>query len=93
MLLARAQWRKPCLTVLQLLDIGLIGIASDLSAQIRTVRLLMERYADVPMSFADACLVRMAEMLDDSRILTLDRDFKTYRRHRNREIPTIMPDR
>lgn len=77
--------------VLQLLDIGLVGMAFDLSAQARSIRLLMEKYSDVPMSFADACLVRMAEMLDDSCILTLDRDFKTYRRHRNREIPTIMP--
>nr|VFK43747.1 MAG: Predicted nucleic acid-binding protein, contains PIN domain [Candidatus Kentron sp. TC]VFK51256.1 MAG: Predicted nucleic acid-binding protein, contains PIN domain [Candidatus Kentron sp. TC] len=77
--------------VLQLLDIGLASVAFDLSAQARSIRLLMEKYADVPMSFADSCLARMTELLDDSPILTLDKDFKTYRKHRNREIPVIAP--
>nr|VFK37297.1 MAG: hypothetical protein BECKSD772F_GA0070984_101344 [Candidatus Kentron sp. SD]VFK42387.1 MAG: hypothetical protein BECKSD772E_GA0070983_101640 [Candidatus Kentron sp. SD]VFK79436.1 MAG: hypothetical protein BECKSD772D_GA0070982_10502 [Candidatus Kentron sp. SD] len=78
-------------TVLQLLDIGLVSMAFDLSAQVRSIRLLMGKYADVPISFADACLVRMTEILDDSCLFTLDSDFKTYRKHGNREIPTIMP--
>nr|VFJ45260.1 MAG: Predicted nucleic acid-binding protein, contains PIN domain [Candidatus Kentron sp. FM]VFJ51459.1 MAG: Predicted nucleic acid-binding protein, contains PIN domain [Candidatus Kentron sp. FM]VFK05881.1 MAG: Predicted nucleic acid-binding protein, contains PIN domain [Candidatus Kentron sp. FM] len=78
-------------TVLQLVDIGLVGMAFELSGETRSIRLLLERYADIPMSFADACLVRMTEVLDDSHVLTLDSDFNTYRRHRNREVPTIMP--
>ena len=36
----------------------------------------MQKYADVPMSLADACLVRMSETLSDSLILTLDTDFR-----------------
>lgn len=40
---------------------------------------LMEHYANVPMSFADACLVAMAELLPQARIFTLDRDFLIYR--------------
>lgn len=50
----------------------------------------LERYASVPMSFADACLVRMSE-IEDSIIFTTDRDFLTYRRHRRQPIPLISP--
>ncbi len=52
---------------------------------------LLEKYADVPMSFADACLVRMTEILDDSILLTADSDFRVYRRHSRRAIRCAMP--
>jgi uncharacterized protein len=51
----------------------------------------MERYKNVPMSFADACLVRMAEIERDSLVFTTDRDFLTYRRNRRERIPLISP--
>ena len=52
---------------------------------------LMDKYADVPMSLADACLVRMTEMLPDPVILTTDSDFRIYRRHSRQVVPCIMP--
>jgi hypothetical protein len=52
----------------------------------------MQRYNSVPMSLADACLVRMTEIYTDASILTLDSDFRIYRKHRNQEISVIMPD-
>ena len=54
---------------------------------------LMARYASVPMSLADACLVRMAEQHAESPVLTLDRDFTVYRRHGRLTVATVMPDR
>ena len=51
----------------------------------------LERYKNVPMSFADACLVRMSEVEQDSLIFTTDRDFLTYRRNRRERIPLISP--
>jgi len=51
---------------------------------------LMMRYADVPMSFADACLVCMAEQTD-SAIVTFDSDFRVYRKHRDQALQVIMP--
>jgi predicted nucleic acid-binding protein len=51
---------------------------------------LMERYADIPMSFADACLVRMVEQNPGSTVFTTDRHFNVYRQHRRRLIP-LMP--
>lgn len=55
-----------------------------------TLRLL-QKYAKVPMSLADACLVRMTETLSDSVILTTDADFRMYRRHSRQIIPCVMP--
>jgi predicted nucleic acid-binding protein len=52
---------------------------------------LMEKYDDVPMSFADACLVRMTEMLPDPILLTTDADFRIYRRHSRQVVPCIIP--
>src|SRR5712691_1877522 len=52
---------------------------------------LLEKYADVPMSFADACLVRMTETLNDPVLLTTDADFRIYRRHSRQAIPYILP--
>lgn len=52
---------------------------------------LMDQYANLPMSLADACLVRMSELHPRARILTLDSDFKIYRRHSNRPVPAIIP--
>jgi len=52
---------------------------------------LMEKYADVPMSFADACLVRMTEILSNPILLTTDSDFRIYRRHGRQVVPSVMP--
>lgn len=43
------------------------------------MRTLMKKYSSVPMDFADASLVRTAENLETSRILTADSDFSVYR--------------
>lgn len=49
--------------------------------------LLMEKYADTPMDFADATLVLLAEALDVHDILTLDRrGFATYRTRRRKHF-------
>jgi predicted nucleic acid-binding protein len=52
---------------------------------------LMHKYADVPMSFADACLVRMTEVLPDPVLLTTDIDFRIYRRLGRQVVPCMMP--
>ena len=51
---------------------------------------LIKKYADVPMDFADACLVDMANVYDTGRILTLDRDFQVYRWARNRAFDLLL---
>jgi predicted nucleic acid-binding protein len=65
--------------------------AFHLSDHVEEVLTLMQKYADVPMSFGDACLVRMTEALTDPVLLTTDADFRIYRRHSRQIIPCIMP--
>ncbi len=52
----------------------------------------MKRYQNVPMSLADACLVRMSELIAGSCVLTLDSDFRIYRRNKNEMIDVIIAD-
>lgn len=66
--------------------------AFDFTTETDEVLQLMAKYADLPMSLADACLVRMTERLPDPILLTLDQDFHIYRRHGNKPIPCVMPD-
>ena len=50
----------------------------------------MNRYTSVPILLSDACLVRMAEQISNSVVMTLDSDFKVYRKHRNEAIAVIL---
>ena len=52
----------------------------------------MRSYSDMSMSFAGACLVRMAELHDDGRVFTVDSEFRVYRKHGDAPIPVLMPD-
>jgi predicted nucleic acid-binding protein len=64
----------------------------DLAEQSAGVLTLLKKYADRDMDLADACIVRMTELLRDCRVVTLDRaDFTVYRRNGRDLIPTIAP--
>ena len=63
----------------------------SLAGNLDAVLKLLNKYADVPMSLADACLVRMTETLADPLLLTTDEDFRIYRRHGRLVIPCAMP--
>ena len=78
--------------LLGLLTDGLIQIPWQLSEDVTPVRNLLLRYQSVPMSLADACLVRMAEQFPGATVVTLDGDFRIYRMNRNQLIPSLMPD-
>jgi uncharacterized protein len=70
--------------VLANLENGTFLIPYRVVGQTRSLRRLLKKYADVPMDFADACLVDMADAYHTGRILTLDRDFRIYRWGKNR---------
>ena len=67
-------------------------IAFTLAENVEPVVKLIEKYSNVPMGFADACLVRMTETLADPVVLTTDEDFRVYRRHSRRVVPCIIPE-
>jgi len=50
----------------------------------------MTKYRNLPMSLADACLVRMSKIVTDSVVLTTDSDFRVYRRHSRQTAPRAM---
>ena len=77
--------------VLELVATGALRIRFDLETEVEVLKQLMDRYHDVPMDLADACLVRMAEQHPNSTVLTLDSDFHIYRRHRREIIPVVIP--
>jgi predicted nucleic acid-binding protein len=78
-------------TVLSMIADGIVQIPFQLEREIDRVKELLIRYKSVPMSLADACLVRMAELYSGSSVLTIDRDFTIYRQHRDQAIATVMP--
>ena len=77
--------------VLSLIEAGILQIDFSLSAEATAVRTLMQKYIDVPMSLADACLVRMSELIHNSTVFTLDSDFHIYRKNGKRKIDLITP--
>jgi len=68
-----------------------LEIGIDLEEDASGIESLMQRYADTPMSLADACLVRLAERFPDCRLFTLDSDFEHYRRNGRQVIPLLRP--
>lgn len=78
--------------LLALLERSVIRVAFGFeNSRIETLTLL-RRYQDTPMSFADACLVRMSELAGStSRVFTTDSDFTVYRRFGRQTISLIAP--
>ncbi len=74
----------------------LLGIADQMQfpfayhEEKELVNALMLKYRNVPMSFADACLVVMYE--PGTKILTLDSDFLIYRTLDGQPLDVIMPE-
>lgn len=78
-------------TLIQLLAQGQIEVQFELSAELVPVLASLTRYQSVPVSLADAELVRMAELYPRSQVFTLDSDFQIYRKDRDVPIPLIIP--
>lgn len=89
-LVARAGARPS--VVVDLVTRGMLAVVNVLEQESDAVGRLMRRYANVPMSLADACLVRIAERTANATVLTLDSDFRIYRQKGRRLIPLITPE-
>lgn len=75
----------------ELLSRRLVTIPFSLRAETDAVQHLLGKYSNLPMSLADACLVRMTELYRESVVVTLDSDFVIYRRGGSSVIPTLRP--
>ncbi len=78
--------------VFEFLAAGLLVVRFSILEEHKYLAKLVAKYQDLPMSLADACLVRMAELTPDATVLTLNRHFHTYRLHGRQRIPTLMPE-
>lgn len=79
--------------LLNLIGRGVVVLEFSLATEIGAIQHLMKTYRNVPMSLADACLVRMAEIYEKSTVMTLDSDFMIYRKSRRKVISLLCPQR
>lgn len=79
--------------LLKMIERGFLRIDFTANDQISALARLLRRYADLPMSLADACLVRMTELDEEAGVFTLDRDFLAYRKNSRQIIPILSPPR
>jgi predicted nucleic acid-binding protein len=77
--------------VLTLLQRGAIRIAFDCSSNLQHLYDLAARYADRRPDLADLCLIRMSELYPKHTVITVDDDFRVYRRNKRDAIPLLCP--
>ena len=88
---AAAMTGRPA-AIVEMVHAGEIILAFNLAEQTASTLALLRKYADRGMDLADACIVRMSELMRDSRVITVDRaDFAVYRRNGRELIPLIVP--
>ena len=78
--------------LLDLVERNIVLVTFRLQGEVVLVRKLVARYANVPMAFADACLVRMTELDAAATVVTLDKGFRVYRKHGRQAVPVILPE-
>ena len=77
--------------ILRLLERRIIRLDFVMDDHRADVFRLLRKYADQPMSLADACLVRMSEVAESCQVFTTDKDFLVYRRKGRQVIPLLAP--
>jgi predicted nucleic acid-binding protein len=88
---AAAMTGRPA-AIVEMIQAGEIVLAFDLGEHAASVLALLNKYSDQDMDLADACVVRMTELIRDCRVVTLDRsDFSVYRRNGRDLIPVVAP--
>ena len=79
------------LVIFDFLENGALVLNFSLGENTRSVKTLLNKYADAGISLADACIIRMAELNDKHAVFTLDSDFHVYRKHGRQPIQLISP--
>jgi uncharacterized protein len=77
--------------VLEMISEELIRLAFDCNEHLPQLAALAKRYKDRKPDLADLCLIRMSELHPKHSIITVDEDFRVYRRNKREVIPTISP--
>lgn len=69
---------------------GAVEIQNIENPDFQRLKELTEKYRDLPMDFADSCLVLLAEKLGLNTIATIDRDSSIYRIQGRKKFKTIL---
>lgn len=77
--------------ILEMIERQVIQTEFNLNVESKALKQLITKYRNVPMSLADACLVRMTELFENAIILTIDKDFSIYRKNKNTMISCVTP--
>jgi uncharacterized protein len=86
-----ARYPKAQDVLLEFIHNGALSIAFRIDEHVGALRNLLRKYQDIPMSLADACIVRMSEIHERHSVLTLDSDFLVYRKHGRASLTIIHP--
>lgn len=79
--------------VLSLLEEKMLVVDFDVNENLSHLARLAEQFSDRKPDFADLCLIRMSELYPRHAVITVDNDFRVYRRNRREAIPLRMPNR
>jgi uncharacterized protein len=77
--------------LIEMVSENFLQIGLQVQDQHAALLAMIKRYVNVPMSLADACIVRLAEMHPKSQVFTLDSDFNIYRKNGRQVIAQISP--
>ena len=82
--------RNAQLDFLEWVNRGAVEICNIEQSDFERLKELTEKYRDLPMDFADSCLVLLAEKFGITSIATIDRDFSIYRINGKKSFKTIL---
>jgi len=77
--------------ILQMIRLRMLELAFDCSAHLKQLSELALRYEDRKPDLADLCLIRMSELYPKHVVVTVDGDFRVYRRNKRESIPILSP--
>ena len=83
--------RRSVHAVLQMINLRMVQLAFDCAAHLRNLGELAIRYANHNPDLADLCLIRMSELYPKHVVVTVDGDFRIYRRNKRESIPILSP--
>ena len=82
--------RNAQIDFLEWVSLGGLKIYPIINEDFHRIKELMVKYRDLPMDFADACLVLLAEKLNINKIATIDKDFMVYRIKGRKKFQIIL---
>lgn len=82
--------RNAQIDFLEWISRGAVEIHNIENSDFKRIKELTEKYRDLPMDFADSCLVLLAEKLGIDTIATIDRDFSIYRINDRKTFKNIL---